>query len=31
MNFIVFEGIEIDLEMSILSNGITAEYYCTME
>lgn len=24
-NFIVFEGIEIDLETSILSNGITAE------
>lgn len=31
LNFIVFEGIEIDLETSILSNGITAEYYCTME
>lgn len=31
VNFIVFEGIEIDLETSILSNGITAEYYCTME
>lgn len=30
-NFIVFEGIEIDLETSILSNGITAEKDCTME